>query len=542
MSPARKRLVLLLSSLPFLVLLLAAVYMAAMQRLEGQARTFLESLLWAAETVTTTGYGIIDGSWEHPVMVLFVIVTQFFGVILIYMIVPFYLIPILEERFEARLPRKLSEKLSGHVVIYRYGPAVESLVEELEQADRAFVVIEHDESVARRLKERGQRVVVADVASALEGVCLESANALIANASDEENAAMMLVAQQLEFEGEIVALVEEPIHRRPMNLAGASMVYTPRHILAAALAARASHRISPRVSGIQQIGKHLRVAELRVSPRCEIAGKTLREARIGASTGAVVIGQWIGGRLETQPAAETVITPRGILVAVGSSDALERLAKQTASAGAHRTGPFVIGGAGEVGRKLRDLLGDVGEETRMIDIHPGRGADLVGDILDPDVLEEAGARDAQAIVLALDSDSATLFATVIIQDWAPEIPIIARVNEADNVERIHRAGADFALSISQVSGQMLAQRLLGREAIAIDPHLKVVRSSGGNLHGRSVSSLRLRETTGCSVVGVERDDELRVDLGSDFVFDAHDDVYVCGSTTAIQSYLRTFGG
>ena len=65
-------------------------------------------------------------------------------------------------------------------------------------------------------------------------------------------------------------------------------------------------------------------------------------------------------------------------------------------------------------------------------------------------------------MLALNSDDATLFATVIARDTVPDVPVIARVNHARNVENIHRAGADFALSICDVSGEMLSARLLGR--------------------------------------------------------------------------------
>ena len=66
---------------------------------------------------------------------------------------------------------------------------------------------------------------------------------------------------------------------------------------------------------------------------------------------------------------------------------------------------------------------------------------------------------------------------MIIKDLAPDLPVIARVNGAENVERIYAAGADFALSISQVSGQLLAWRLLGKESVAIDPELRVIKVS-----------------------------------------------------------------
>src|SRR6185295_10131909 len=97
--------------------------------------------------------------------------------------------------------------------------------------------------------------------------------------------------------------------------------------------------------------------------------------------------------------------------------------------------------------------------VQLIDRQPGPEVDLVGDMLDARLLESAGVKQAQGVILALDTDAATLFATVILKDLAPEVPVIARVNQAENVERIHRAGADFALSISQVSGAMLAKKL-----------------------------------------------------------------------------------
>ena len=103
------------------------------------------------------------------------------------------------------------------------------------------------------------------------------------------------------------------------------------------------------------------------------------------------------------------------------------------------------------------------------------------------------------MILALDADSATLFATVILKDLAPGVPVIARVNEAENVERIHRAGADFALSISQVSGQMLAKKLLGQESVAVDPQLKILKIVRRTASPAATPpTLAIRERTGCS--------------------------------------------
>jgi Trk K+ transport system NAD-binding subunit len=551
---SRHRLLLLLVAVPALLLATAFLYMLGMSRLEGHPRGFWDSLEWAAESLTTTGYGA-DSHWSHPLMVLFVVAVQFAGVFLVFLLVPIYLIPFLEERFEARLPLEVEGDLAGHVVIYRFGPAVESLLGELAGARVPSLVLEPDEATARRLFEQEQRgVPVVPVVQqvihrglddgALQAARLDRARALIANGSDDENAAFILSARQLGFGGPILALVEEPNHRRPIELAGATATFTPRHMLGAALAARASHRISPRVAGAQSLGRNLEVAEMQVRRASPLAGKTLEEAEIGPRTGAIVVGQWRGGELQVMAGADARLEPGSLLVVVGSHESIERLSELVEGAqgeSTRRHGHFVVCGGGEVGRKVSELLRIVGESVRLIDRRPGPEVDQVGDVLDLRILEAADVRNAQAVILALDTDSATLFASVILKDLAPEVPVIARVNHSDNVERIHRAGAYFALSISQVSGQMLAKKLLGQEAVAVDPQLKILKVAAGGLAGQHPAALRVRERTGCSVVAVERGEDILVDLGPAFRFAPDDALYVCGSTGAVRRFSEVFG-
>lgn len=149
MKRSRKRLLILVLALLAVLFASTLLYMAGMSRLEGQPRTFWQSLEWAAETLSTTGYGF-DCGWKHPLMVVLVVVVQFLGVFLVFLIFPVYLIPFLEERFETRLPGDCAGE-RDHVLIYRHGPAVFSLIEELKLAGVTPVVIEEDEAEARRL-------------------------------------------------------------------------------------------------------------------------------------------------------------------------------------------------------------------------------------------------------------------------------------------------------------------------------------------------------------------------------------------------------
>ena len=530
----------MLGTLVAVLVVLSLLYMQGMERLEGKPRTFWQALQWAAGTTSTTGYSL-DTSWSHPVMVVFVVFSQFMGVTLIFLVLPIFLIPILEERFETKLPHE-SANARDHVLIFDYGPAVATLVTELGQAGIATVIIDEDEAEARHLLEQGHRVVFGNLdEGVLEKSNLAAARALIVNGSDDRNAATILAARQSGYKGEILALVEDPFHRQPMILAGASGAFTPRHVLGAELAARASHKVSPTVAGIAHLGHKLVVAEARIARDSVLAGKTIAEAGIGRHAAVSVIGQRVGGNLSAPPTPAMRLEPGGILVLVGSEEGLRDF--MTIVEGARRLrrdGPFLIAGGGEVGRKVAQLLGDCGEKTCVIDREAKPGVDLVGNVLDVQVLEQAGLAQAQAVIIALSTDATTLFSTVIIKDRVPDVPVIARVNLPENLARIYAAGADFALSIAQVSGQLLAWRLLGRESVAVDAKLEVVKVSARGLAHLHPRQEELLETTGCSVVAVERGADLFVEFGTGFVFEDRDAVYICGSGEAIQRFLRKY--
>ena len=537
MHRSTRRLIGLAAGLVLFLVICALLYQLGMARLEGTHRSFWDSFEWAAETLSTTGYGA-DSHWRHPAMVILVVVVQFAGVFLVFLIVPIFLVPFLEERFERRVPR-VAPRMANHVVVYRYGPAVETLLNRLALHGVASIVVETDEATARAVLERGQPVVFSRAEEDALDLCrLSQARALVANGRDEENAAITLRARQMGFTGEIFAFVEEPAHRKPMELAGATAAYTPRHIVAAALAAHASDRISPRLPG-SEVLELLQRRELRVAATSPLSGRTLGDSALGATTGAIVVGQWTRNKLYARCDASMRIEPGSILEVVGDAPSLDRAAAMAGSPFLRSSGPFLIAGFGEVGRKVHELLCDAGEEVRVVEREPGAGVDVVGNVLDPSVLDRAGLLECRAVVLALNSDDATLFATVIARDAAADVTVIARVNHSRNIDNIYRAGADFALSISDISGEMLSARLLGRVARSRDEHRRVLRVAVRDGAGRDLRELSLRQH-GCSVLAIQRNGvflaataETRVETG--------DQVYVSGSVESVNAVAGLLG-
>ena len=98
-------------------------------------------------------------------------------------------------------------------------------------------------ALARNLRDRGYNVVFGKLAedpSVLDRV--KNARAVVTNAGDHANASCTLIVRELGFEGQIFALADDPLYRSPMLQIGATDVFTPAHVLGAALASRASSR------------------------------------------------------------------------------------------------------------------------------------------------------------------------------------------------------------------------------------------------------------------------------------------------------------
>ncbi len=532
-----RRLLALLTLLPAAVLVLGTLYMLGMDHLEGAPRSLLQGIQWASETITNTGYGA-DNRWHHPVMELYVIVTPFIGQFLIFLIFPVLVLPYFEDRFEIRLQHELPP-MDGMVLFYRYGPAVETLLEEFDRTKSPFVIFEEDMELARNLRDRGYSVVYGQLAADPTVLShVRQARAVVTNAGDHANATCTLIAREAGFAGPLFALAADPLYRAPMIQIGATDVFTPSHVLGAALASRASMRISPPAEGMHLLGTSVGMAEFRVRAASPLAGKRLGDLRLRERHGVSVIGQWSAGVFTTTKGPETQVEPGAILVVVGAPANLEKVERMAMPI--RRTGPIVVAGYGAVGHKVIEMLHDAGEACLVIDRVAGAGVDVVGNVLESAILDQAGVREASAVVLALSDDSESVFATAAVRDYAPEVPLIVRVLRSPNTARLYRSGADFAISVGQVAGQILAYHLLEEQVATVENRIKFSRLSAGTLAGTHPWRSEALDRTGAKVVAVERGQDVLVEFEDDFRVRPDDALFVCGSIKSLERYQRAF--
>ena len=518
-------------------------YRWGMRVYENDPRTLIESFQFAIEMFTTTGFGGDASSWQSQQIHAFVAVMDLVGMMLLVGALPVVATPLLESAFSTTVPRSLETDLDGHVVVASDTARSDALLDEFESEDVPHVVVEPDPDRALALYEAGHRTIRADpeTTAGLERARLGAARALVTDVSDRVDASIVLAAKEVSTDVRAISVVEDPARERYHHLAGADEVLSPRSLLGESLASKVTTAVRTDLDEAVAVGD-LRIAEVSVHHGSGLAGSTLAGSRIGERTGVDVIGAWFNGSFEAAPPPDATLSAGTVLLVSGTEPQVAELVDLTNSA-ARRfgAGKTVVVGYGQVGKTVASTLEAADLPVTVVDREGSEAIDVVGDATEPETLREAGIADARTVVLALPDDTTAQFATLVARDLAPNVELLARVEDPESVRKMHRAGADYVLSLSTVTGRMSASAVLpDRDVLSLDTHVEVVRSEAPTLAGRTVGEAAVRETTGCTVIAIERGDDLVTDVGPETRIDRGDDLVLAGTDEGVRMFEREF--
>jgi len=518
-------------------------YQWGMATYEDRPRTFLDSLQFTVEMFTTTGFGG-DSPWESPQMHAYIIVTDLLGMALLVGALPVVATPLLKSVLSTSAPEQADNDLTDHIVICSDTTRLEVLIDELDSQGVPYVIIEPDRDRADELYETNDHVIRANPASTdgLEAARVASARALVADVSDQVDASIVLTAKEADPDIPVVSVVEDPDNARYHELAGADDVLSPRSLIGQSLAAKVTSAMRTEIDEAVAIGDDLRLAEVSIRHGSTLAGTTLAESGIREKSGATVIGVWVDGEFNPAPGPNTQLSAGTVLLASGRTDQLEQLVNMTQSmVRGFQSEKAVLVGYGQVGRSVAAELDESAVSYTVVDQIDTEGVDVVGNATEPEILTEAGIEDADTVVLALPDDTATEFATLMIRDLAPKTEIIARVEQDENVSKTYRAGADYVLSLTNVTGRMIASRVFEeRDVLSLEQQVKVIRERAPQLVGRTLGEANVRDRTGCIVIGIERDSTLTTDIGPQTTVESEDELIVVGTDDGIRAFDQAF--
>ncbi len=532
-----------------LIIVYSVLFHVIMER-EGQHHTWMTGFYWTLTVMSTLGFG--DITFESDLGRLFSMIVLGTGIVFLLVLLPFTIIqffyaPWVDAVEAARTPRKVSESQSGHVIMIHHDAVTEDLISKLTKSEIGYVLIVSDFDDASRLHDLGVRVVVGplDHASTYSAARAETASLIAATSDDVTNTNVAFLARQIAPEVPIVAIASGPTSTTILEHAGATHVIQLSRLMGEALArcmvgGDAMTHVVGDVEGLL-----IAEASARHTP---LVGKSILENRIG-DLGVNVIGLWNRGVF--QPATPgSVVDDHTIMLLSGSREQLtnydEAFAIYNASAN-----PVLIIGLGKVGATAARALTERGVDWRAVELDPGRLHSVkefrdrvtIGDATDPAVLEEAGLMDAPAVLITTHNDSLNIYLTIYCRSVRPDIQLISRSTLKQNIETLHKAGADFVHSYASMGSSNIFNQLTGDRIAAIAEGLDLFRRTvPASLVDKKLSECGVRDRTGCTIIAI-RDPEtgLIPTPPASTVLRAGQELVLAGGSEAESLFIDAFG-
>ena len=538
-------------TLAAVITLYAVLFHVIKFQVEGEQHSWITGFYWTLVVMTTLGFG--DITFTSDLGRLFSIVVLLSGVVLLLVMLPFMFIslfyaPWLEARVRLRAPRDLPEETRGHVIITEFDAVAAGLVERLRTERIPYYVIEPDPTVAARMMGEGLSVVTGDNdnAATYERMRAGAARMLFANCEDTVNTNITITAREASATLPITAIAEEEDSVDVLQLSGATTVLPLKHQLGEHLANRAhTGRNDAHVIGAY---RGLQIAEFPARDT-SLAGVTVRDTRLRERTGVSVVGLWERGKL--RPAfPDSVIEADGVIVLAGTAAQLEALNALTPDDG-RPAPPVLIIGAGKVGQAAARALARKGIAVHALD-RSGPTLDVLrgevaavfpGDAADRTTLVNAGIHRVSSVLLTTNDDAMNIYLAVYCRKLNPSLRIVSRITHERNVEAIHRAGADFALSYTTLGVEAVVSLLRGYELVVLGEGVELFSVPVPRaLRGRRLADSGIGSDTGMSVVALERAGSLVTQLTREMALDEGSVLLMLGSLDQRKKFAELFEG
>lgn len=529
------------------------LFHAAYPVLEGRPISWIASLLFVVETLSTTGYGDLL-PFSNDLTALFATVVMTTGVLLFFMAVPVLLTPYIARVIRSTPPRTVSRHLADHAVCIGYDDTVRALIESLLVGNVPVVIVEEDEARAMEAFRRfgaTAHVLWGDpgAASTQEAASLGTARHVVVVGS-EQHAANTLLAVRDGTPAALIAVVDDPGFDRYLRYAGAEYVLSPKHMVGRMLArhgfvaadVEAVADATPADSVFaptSREGRELVLVKAPVLRGSAVIDRRLDEIRFFSKYGVEPLVLWRGGRFTLLPKGEVVVEANSMLFLLGRGMDVAEAIEHELRMPEREERRAVIAGYGDVGSAAYHELAGRGVECSVMDPRPHGVPGVVGRAEDEAVLKRSGVEDASLLVAAVNDDAVNIFVTLMARNMNPDLRIVARANHAGAVDRLYRAGADFVALQPTIGGQVVGGIVLrDRVRILIDlpDGQRVVQRRWMRDYPGTVGELERR--SGAVVVGVEGAERVLVRPQPGYVFREGDRVMLVGGVKELRRCIR----
>jgi voltage-gated potassium channel len=539
LTSRRNAILLLRLFLAFVIIVVVhSVAFHYLARWEGHNYSPVTGIYWTLSTMTTLGLG--DITFVTDFGKLFTVLVVCTGVVFLLILVPFTFIQLFQS--SARVPRELPHGTRDHVILTNFDPLAANLIEKLQDFGHRYVLLVSDIAQGIQLRDKGYRTVVGELddPNTYREVRVESAALVVAASADVLNTSLAYTVRQVSKGVPIIATASGGVAAEVLNAAGCTHVLALDEIMGQSLARRtiAGDAMAHIIGQVDE----LLIAEATVEGT-PLVNKTLRQADLSHLAGVCVIGIW-EGREFVLPHDSTVISGRSVLVLAGSQAQIDRYNELFCIYNITNA-PILIVGGGNVGRamsralKERDVAFRIVEQSK--DLIFDRTNYVQGNAADIQVLRDAGFFEAPAIAITTHDDPTNIFLTTYYRHLRENIQIISRATTDRSIDTLHSAGCSFVVSYASLGANSIVNLLKRGNILLVAEGVDVFKvRTPTSLVGRTIATSRVREESGCSIIGVSSGGTMTINPDPAIPLAVDADIVLIGTVEAEERFFDRY--
>ena len=170
---------------------------------------------------------------------------------------------------------------------------------------------------------------------------------------------------------------------------------------------------------------------------------------------------------------------------------------------------------------------------------------VTGDAAEDNVLKKAGIERASGIIVTTANPATTVFVVLTAKVLNPNIFIVARADEDNDVQKLIRAGADRIVNPYQIGGQRLANLMIKPNVIDFfetsfgskEFNLTIENMelpADSPLIAKTLSETEIRKNSGATILAIVRNDKPYINPDADFILQCNDQLVSFGSREQLK--------
>lgn len=208
---------------------------------------------------------------------------------------------------------------------------------------------------------------------------------------------------------------------------------------------------------------------------------------------------------------------------------------------------FAVIGLGRFGVSVATTLAQAGYEVMAVDSDEEKIQEISAqvthavqaDVTDADTLKTLGIRNFDTVIVAIGRDmQSSIMVTLLLKELGIKY-VVAKASSDLHQKVLHKLGADRIISPEQDMGVRIANNLMSGgivEHIQLSPEYSIVEVSClTEWVDKSIKELNMRANYGINIIAIERDGDISITPGPNFVLQENDILVVVGTNEKIEA-------